>query len=103
MAIIDHFDRGWSINPDGIAYIQDERSFTFTEAGELSCQVAHALLAGGYAAGTKGAVWSNNDVTSWICTLGRWRAGRLSVGCSCSVMASTDAGSVGSRYAGCRL
>lgn len=37
MAIIDHFDRGWSINPDGIAYIQDERSFTFTEAGELSC------------------------------------------------------------------
>ena len=33
MAIIDHFDRGWSINPDGIAYIQDERCFTFTEAG----------------------------------------------------------------------
>jgi acyl-CoA synthetase (AMP-forming)/AMP-acid ligase II len=74
MAIIDHFDRGWGINPDGIAYIQDERSFTFTEAGELSCQVAHALLAGGYAAGTKGAVWSNNDVTAWICTLGLWRA-----------------------------
>jgi acyl-CoA synthetase (AMP-forming)/AMP-acid ligase II len=74
MAIIDHFDRGWNINPDGIAYIQDERSFTFTEAGELSCQVANALLAGGYPAGTKGAVWSNNDVTAWICTLGLWRA-----------------------------
>jgi hypothetical protein len=57
-------DRGWAINPDGVAYIQDERSFTFTEAGELSCQVAHALLAGDYAAGTKGAVWSNNDVTA---------------------------------------
>jgi acyl-CoA synthetase (AMP-forming)/AMP-acid ligase II len=74
MAIIDHFDRGWRINPEGIAYIQDERTFTYTEAGELSCQIAHALLAGGFAAGTKGAVWSNNDVTAWICTLGLWRA-----------------------------
>lgn len=43
MAIIDHFDRGWSINPDGIAYIQDERSFTFTEAGELSCRAIAAI------------------------------------------------------------
>jgi len=74
MAIIDHFDRGWRINPDGAAYIQDERSFTYTEAGELSCQIANALLAGGFSGGTKGAVWSNNDVTAWICTLGLWRA-----------------------------
>ena len=36
MAIIDHFDRGWNINPGGIAYIQVERRFTFTEAGELA-------------------------------------------------------------------
>ena len=69
-----NFDRGWHINPKGIAYIQDERSVTYTEAGELSCQVANALLANGFSAGTKGAVWSNNDVTAWICTLGLWRA-----------------------------
>ena len=30
MAIIDFFDRGWSINPQGAAYIQDERRYSFT-------------------------------------------------------------------------
>ena len=34
MAIIDFFDRGWSIDPHGVAYIQDERSYSFTEVGE---------------------------------------------------------------------
>lgn len=38
MAIIDFFDRGWSINPQGAAYIQDGRSCSFTEVGELSCR-----------------------------------------------------------------
>ena len=40
MAIIDFYDRGWGINPDGIAYIQDERSFSFSEVGERSCRIA---------------------------------------------------------------
>ncbi len=74
MAIIDHFDRGWRINPDGIAYIQDDRAVTYTEAGQFTCQIANALLAAGFPAGTKGTVWSNNDVTAWLCTLGLWRA-----------------------------
>ncbi|MCW2857488.1 MAG: long-chain fatty acid--CoA ligase [Marmoricola sp.] len=74
MAIIDFFDRGWRINPSGIAYVQDDRSYTFTEAGELSCRIANALLAEGFSTGTQGAVWSGNDVTAWICALGLWRA-----------------------------
>ena len=74
MAIIDFYDRGWNINPDGIAYIQGERSYTFNEVGELSCRIANKLLALGLPKETKGAVWSANDVTAWACTLGLWRA-----------------------------
>ena len=74
MAIIDYFDRGWSMNPQAIAYIQDEREFQFQEVGELSCRIANALLAAGCSTGTKGAVWATNDVTAWTCTLGLWRA-----------------------------
>ena len=74
MAIIDFFDRGWRINPTGIAYVQDDVDHTFQAAGELSCRIANALLADGFAKETNGAVWAGNDVTAWICTLGLWRA-----------------------------
>ncbi len=74
MAIIDFFDRGWRLNPKGAAYIQDERSFSFDEVGELSCRIANGLIAAGYPKETKGAVWALNDVTAWTCTLGLWRA-----------------------------
>ena len=70
MAIIDFFDRGWSINPQGDAYIQDDRSYTFNEVGERSCRIAHKLLSLGLPKETKGAVWAQNDTTAWICTLG---------------------------------
>ncbi len=74
MAIIDFYDRGWSINPEGVAYIQEDRAYTFTEVGELSCRIANRLLALGLPGGTKGAVWAGNDVQAWACTLGLWRA-----------------------------
>ncbi len=74
MAIIDFFDRGWRINPRGAAYIQDDRSHSFDEVGELSCRIANGLLALGLPKETKGAVWAVNDVTAWTCTLGLWRA-----------------------------
>jgi acyl-CoA synthetase (AMP-forming)/AMP-acid ligase II len=74
MAIIDFFDRGWRINPQGAAYIQDDRRFTFDEIGELSCRIANGLVALGLPKETKGAVWATNDVIAWACTLGLWRA-----------------------------
>ncbi len=74
MAIIDLFDRGWRANPHGSAYIQDDRHFSYSEVRELSCRIANALLAAGFPASTKGAVWATNDVTAWTCTLGLWRA-----------------------------
>jgi len=75
MAIIDFFDRGWDMGGDTVAYIQDDRSFTFDQAGALSCKIANRLLALGLPKETKAAVWAGNDVTAWICTLGIWRAG----------------------------
>ena len=74
MAIIDLFDRGWRINPQGDAYLQDDRRYSFDEIGELSCRIANGLLALGLPKETKGAVWAVNDVTAWACTLGLWRA-----------------------------
>ena len=74
MAIIDFFDRGWDMNGQAIAYIQGERSFTFDEVGQRSCQIANTLLGLGLPKETKGAVWSGNDVAAWTCTLGLWRA-----------------------------
>lgn len=74
MAIIDFFDRGWLLEPQGIAYVQGDESFTYHQIGELSCQIAYALQDAGFAQGIKGAVWAGNDVHAWVCTLGLWRA-----------------------------
>lgn len=74
MAIIDFFDRGWSLAPEAIAYVQGEREYTYGAVGELSCKLANALLGSGLSQGAHGAVWAGNDVTAWACTLGLWRA-----------------------------
>jgi acyl-CoA synthetase (AMP-forming)/AMP-acid ligase II len=74
-AVIDFWDRGWRINPNGVAYFMDGKEFTFNEIGELSCRIANALLAAGFKKETKGAIWSLNHPISWTCTLSLWRAG----------------------------
>ena len=53
MAVIDFFDKGWTINPTGPAYIMDDIVYTFDEARALSCRVANALLAANLAKETK--------------------------------------------------
>ncbi|MBU3914076.1 AMP-binding protein [bacterium] len=75
MAIIDFFDRGWRINPEGIAYVMDEQEFTYNEIRDLSCRTANALISEGFKKETKGAVWSQNHPISWTCTLSLFRAG----------------------------
>ena len=75
MAMIDFFDRGWTINPDGIAYRLDDKAYTFTEIRALSCRIANALIAMGLPKEAKVAVWSLNDPIAWTCVLGTWRAG----------------------------
>lgn len=75
MSAIGFFDRGWSCNPNGVAYVQAGTSYTFTEAGELSCRIANALLGEGLSSEAKVAVLSPNNPLAWICVLGIWRAG----------------------------
>lgn len=75
MSAIGFFDRGWRSNPTGIAYLQGATAYTFTEAGELSCRIAHALLASGLTPHAKIAVLAPNDPLAWICVLGIWRSG----------------------------
>ena len=75
MAIIDFFDRGWRVNSRGIAYVMDDRAYTFDEIGALSCRIANGLVAAGFTREAKGAVWAGNDPVAWTCTLGLWRAG----------------------------
>lgn len=74
MAIIDFFDRGWKMGGTAVAYVQDDREFTFDEVGALSCRIANTLISLGLPAETKGAIWSANDVVAWSCALGLWRA-----------------------------
>lgn len=74
-AAIDFFDRGWKINPRGVAYYMDGEEFTYTEIGELTCRLANALLDNGFQKETNAAVWSDNHPISWACTLSCWRAG----------------------------
>jgi acyl-CoA synthetase (AMP-forming)/AMP-acid ligase II len=73
MAIIDFFDRGWRNNPNGAAYIQDDKVVSFKEAGTFTYRLANALLALGLEPGRHGAVWAGNDVKAWLCALGLWR------------------------------
>ena len=75
MAVIDFFDRGWTINPQGVAYVMGDRTYTFSEIRDLSCQISHALIAARPSKQTHVAVWSLNDPIAWTCVLGVWRAG----------------------------
>jgi acyl-CoA synthetase (AMP-forming)/AMP-acid ligase II len=75
VSAIGFFDRGWRSNPTGVAYLQGATAYTFTEAGELSCRIANALLASGLTPQAKIAVLAPNDPLAWICVLGIWRSG----------------------------
>ena len=74
MAVIDFFDRGFRIDPDGDYLLCGDQRYTYRQAHEITCRIANGLLARGFPKETKGAVWATNDVTAWTCTLGLWRA-----------------------------
>jgi acyl-CoA synthetase (AMP-forming)/AMP-acid ligase II len=75
MAIIDFFDRGYQINPDGPCLIAGGRVYGFREVRAESSRIANALLELGLSKDAKAAVLAGNDPRAWICTLGLWRAG----------------------------
>ncbi|BAI74610.1 long-chain fatty-acid-CoA ligase (plasmid) [Azospirillum sp. B510] len=75
MAITDFFDRGYSLNRQGSAFVMDGQRWSFAESYGITCQVAHALVGLGLPKETKAAVLSANHPLSWMCVLGLWRAG----------------------------
>src|SRR5262249_32615154 len=72
--IADFFDRGWRSNPNCVAFIAGDQTYTYQAIGAMSCRVANALRAQGFAPETKGAVLAPNDPMAWACGLGLWRA-----------------------------
>ena len=75
MAIIDFFDRGCTINPEGDYLIFGDRRITYREARDVTNRMANGLLALGCVKESKAAVWATNDPVGWLCTLSVWRAG----------------------------
>lgn len=75
MSIIDFFDQGTRINPDGPCLVTDERQYTYREIRALSNKIARGLLAANHEQGTKCGVFSHNDPIAYTCTLGILRAG----------------------------
>lgn len=75
MSFIELFDKGWSANPNGIAYRMGDEVHTFSQARSTSSQIAHALHARGVGREIPCAVLSPNSPMAWLCVLGIWRAG----------------------------
>ncbi len=75
MAVIELFDRGFGIHPDGVYLQADDYSCTYREARLRTCCIANRLLEKGLGQGVQGAVLAPNDPVAWLATLGIWRAG----------------------------
>lgn len=77
MTLINLWDQGWRSNKRGLAYLAGSERWTFQEARDLSCQVAHALLDEAGSKRLHVAVISENMPRAWISVLGVWRAGHV--------------------------
>lgn len=74
---VSFFDRGWRINPNELAYVSADESWTFDEARRMSNQIARSLAELGIAQGGKVGVLSPNAPLAWLCVLAAWRIGAV--------------------------
>ena len=74
MHIIDLFERGARINPDGLMLTGAGGDFTYREGRSLTIRIARALIAGGFRPETPFAVFSPNVGPAMIAMLGGFRA-----------------------------
>jgi fatty-acyl-CoA synthase len=74
MRMIDYFDRGARIAHDQPCMIADGVARTYDEVAARSHQIAHALIADGFAAGAHAAVLSGNAMEAFEAILGLLRA-----------------------------
>jgi long-subunit acyl-CoA synthetase (AMP-forming) len=71
MHVIDLFDKGVRINPNGLAFTGEGGDFTFTEAQFLTIKIANTIRKLGFGAGSRFAVYSHNCGYAMIAELER--------------------------------
>ena len=74
MRVIDFFDKAVLSQPDRVAFISKERSYTYRAMQELSLRIARAIVAQGLTEAGRIAVYAPNDVDAFACVLGAFRA-----------------------------
>ncbi len=77
MRLIEYFDRGARINPDGMAFVAHDRSagMSYSEVEMLSHRIAAALQREGLPPQAPVGVLSGNSILAFPCILGVLRAG----------------------------
>ncbi len=77
MHVIDLFDRGVRINPNGLAFTGAGGDFTYTEAQALTVKIARTIRKLGFGARSRFAIYSPNCGQAMIAILGAMRAGGI--------------------------
>ena len=75
MGVTQYFDRGWALNPEGVAFVAGDRRWTHDEFRRLTSRIGNALVRSGAKPGARMAVLAVNDPMAWACVVGGWRAG----------------------------
>jgi acyl-CoA synthetase (AMP-forming)/AMP-acid ligase II len=75
MQLIETFDRGVEMNPDGLCFTTPDgaEQMTYAQASALSHRIAAGLAEAGVVQETKIAVLSPNDAVAFCCVLGGLR------------------------------
>lgn len=77
MRLVDHLDKGASLDPHAPCLICDDEVATYAQVQELSSKIASALAADGVEPGDKVAILSANDPIAFTCVFGIARAGAV--------------------------
>jgi fatty-acyl-CoA synthase len=101
MHVIDLFDKGVRINPNGLAFTGEGGDFTFTEAQFLTIKIANTIRKLGFGAGSRFAVYSHNCGYAMIAELGAMRAGL--VWCTVNLRYSVETNTELLKKHGCQI
>jgi fatty-acyl-CoA synthase len=77
MRAIDYFDKGAEADPERIAVVDGERSYTYRETRTTTERIARAMWADGLSGEQCAAIYSHNDSRVLFCMLGIMRAGAV--------------------------
>ncbi|TXL71622.1 AMP-binding protein [Vineibacter terrae] len=75
MRIIDYFHHGLQRDPQRLAFVDPDKSYTFAQADEMSARIAGGLFAAGTPDGARVAVYSPNDALAFVCIVAAMRLG----------------------------